>query len=219
VRDTGVGIPTHKLPHVFEMFMQVESSMEVSHGGVGIGLTLVKKLVEMHDGEVIAASPGKGKGSSFTVRLPLIGPPQAEQPKMESITAPKTARKFRILLADDNESFAETFGYMLGLSGHDVKLARDGVSALDAARSFLPEVILLDIGLPGINGFDLCKKIRSMPLLEGSVLIAQTGFSQPEHRERSMAAGFDHYVVKPVKIDFIEELLASLNPNASEKAA
>jgi PAS domain S-box-containing protein len=211
VRDNGIGIPASMLPKVFDMFEQATHPAERSQKGLGIGLTLVKKLVEMHGGNVEVHSEGKGKGSEFMVRLPLAAPPQATRPSEAKPSLTRAPRRFRILLADDNESFAETFGQMLDILGHEVKVAHDGISALALAQSFMPDVVLLDIGLPGMNGYEVCKKIRALPALRHTVLIAQTGFSHPQHRERASAAGFDHHLIKPVKFAFIEELLKSLD--------
>jgi len=214
VRDNGIGIASDMLPKVFDMFTQIQNSAVRSTGGLGIGLTLVRRLVEMHGGGVEAHSAGAGQGSEFIVRLPQISAPSAaaSQRKDRIVAEPQ---KFRIMVADDNESFAETFSCMLRLQGHDVRVAHDGGTALDLAKSFLPDVALLDIGLPEINGYDLCKEIRAMPALSHAVLIAQTGYGQTEHRERSRAVGFDHHLVKPVQFDTIKALLDSLKTGAS----
>jgi len=212
VRDNGIGITSDMLPKVFDMFAQAQNTSMPNPGGLGIGLTLVKQLTEMHGGQVQAHSAGPGAGSEFIVRLPLIAAPAA---RAEPVRAPaQNSRTFRILLVDDNESFAETFSHMLRLLGHQVLLAHDGPAALRVAESCVPEIVLLDIGLPGMNGYDVCQKMRAMPALRYSVLIAQTGYNQPEHRERLRAAGFDYHLVKPVKFDMLETLLQSIAASA-----
>jgi len=215
VCDTGIGIPASMLPHVFDMFTQADTSIERAHGGLGIGLTLVRTLAEMHGGSVDAFSKGTGQGSEFVVRLPLaqgspaVAPPPARLP--HAGTADGEQRRFRILVTDDSRMSAKTLGYMLEIMGHDVRLAYDGANALDIARSFLPEVIFLDIGLPGMSGYEICRQLRVDPVLAHSVIIAQTGWSQEEHRKRSKESGFDYHLVKPVDLQMLEELLLSLN--------
>jgi len=213
VRDTGIGIPTVMLSKIFELFTQVDNSMERTQGGMGIGLTLVKTLVEMHHGSVEVQSKGMNQGSEFVVRLPQVMPPQITEvltPALGMQEADSTSRRLRILVVDDSEALAQTLGYMAELLGHEVRVAHNGEDALTIARSFLPEVVLLDLGLPGMNGFDVCRKLRTDPALRHSTIIAQSGWGQPEYRERSKESGFDYHLVKPVKIEQLEELFSSL---------
>lgn len=210
VRDTGIGIPANKLQHIFELFVQLETSLERSHGGLGIGLTLVKRLVELHGGTIEAQSEGAERGSEFIVCLPTILTPELA-PRVETQMLPEAVCKPRVLVTDDNIAFTETLGAMLEMLGYEVQVTNDGASALAAAQTFVPEIILLDIGMPGMNGYDVCKRMRAMPALRDSLIIAQTGFSQPDYFERSKAAGFDHHLIKPVNIHVIERLLQSFN--------
>lgn len=210
VRDTGVGIPPDMLPKVFEMFTQVDRSLERSQGGLGIGLTLVKVLVELHGGSVEARSDGPGQGSEFVVRLPVeptavpvAGPPSESG---ERAGPPGTCR---ILVADDNVDSAASLALMLKIMGHEVRTANDGLQAVEVAAAFRPDVILLDIGMPNLNGYEACRRIREGPG-EGAVLVALTGWGQDEDRRRSREAGFDHHLVKPVDPVALAKLLASL---------
>jgi PAS domain S-box-containing protein len=209
VKDSGIGIPANKLGEVFKMFTQVDSSLERSQGGLGIGLTLVRSLVEMHGGRIEASSPGTGQGCEFTVYLPLVEaathPPVLAE-RLGSSVQPAVLNK-RVLVVDDNEPSAKTMGWAIELMGHDVKIAHDGVTALSLAEAYLPEVILLDIGLPGMNGYELCRAMRSDERLRKSMIIAQTGWGQEEDKRRSREAGFDHHLVKPVDIAELEHLL------------
>ena len=208
VRDTGLGIPADALPRIFEMFSQVDRNMERAQGGLGIGLTLVRRLVEMHGGNVEARSDGPGKGSEFIVRLPFI---KEDRREAEAITlgeeAP-TAAKRRILVVDDNRDSAMSLGMMLTIMGNEARTAHDGLAAVEAAADFRPDIILLDIGLPKLNGYDACRRIREQPWSKGMVIVALTGWGQDEDRRRSAAAGFDHHMVKPVEVDALERLLA-----------
>ncbi len=208
IRDNGIGIPSEMQPHIFELFAQADSSMERSYGGLGIGLTLVKSLVEMHKGTVSVTSEGKGKGSLFTIRLPIQFAPQAET-TAEKTEAPSGAHH-RILIVDDNEASAKTLGWTLEILGHDIRLAHDGQQALSIAENYKPNVVLLDIGLPGMNGYEICRALRQNPALANTAIIAQTGWSQKEHRDRSKEAGFDHHLVKPIHMETLQELLQQL---------
>jgi len=208
VRDTGLGIPAEMLPKIFEMFTQVDRSLERSQGGLGIGLTLVKRLVEMHGGSVQAISEGLGRGSEFTVRLPLTqeGAPLAVVgPKPE--TPHKTPPR-RILVVDDNTDAAESLAQVLRLNGHEVRTAYDGPTALDLARAQVPEVVLLDLGLPGMNGVEVAQRMRQSLGLTDALLVALTGYGQDEDRRRSQEAGFNAHLVKPVNLDAVLMLLA-----------
>lgn len=206
VKDTGVGIPATMLPKIFDIFTQVDRSLEKSQGGLGIGLTLVKRLVEMHGGSVAAQSEGPGKGSTFTVRLPvLVAKSQPIRPSEEEEGAPKTC--LRILVVDDNIDAAESLGIMLTLMGNEVRTAADGLVAVETARDYLPDVILLDIGLPKLNGYDACRRIREQGESKEMMIVALTGWGQEEDRRRSVEAGFDHHLVKPVDYNDLMKLL------------
>src|SRR5688500_5360938 len=209
VRDTGVGIPRDMLDKVFDMFTQVTQSIERSQGGLGIGLTLVKRLVELHGGTVEARSAGPGQGSEFIVRLPpRAGAPLAQPAALAPhANAPATAQ--RILVADDNRDAADSLAFMLRLAGHEVRIAYDGRQAIDMAETFRPALALLDIGMPRLNGLEAARHLRRQAYGEEMMLIALTGWGQPDDRSRSLAAGFDHHVVKPVDPSMLERLLAA----------
>ena len=184
VRDTGLGIPADALPRIFEMFSQVDRNMERAQGGLGIGLTLVRRLVEMHGGTVEARSDGPGRGSEFTVRLPLTAEGAAERRRAAG-DGPAATPKRRILIVDDNHDSAMSLGMMLDLMGNETRTAHDGLAAVEAAEEFRPDVILLDIGLPKLNGYDACRRIREQPWSRGMVIVALTGWGQEEDRRRS----------------------------------
>ena len=209
VKDTGVGIPSDKLPRLFEMFYQVDASLERTHGGLGIGLSLVRRLVEFHGGSVEARSEGPGKGSEFTVRLPaLVEEPQAVMPQRDDSERRAMASR-RILVVDDNRDSADMFATFLRLVGHDVRTAYDGVEGVEAAERFRPDAVLLDIGMPRLNGEEVCRQIRSTTWGRDVVLIAVTGWDQGENRQRIVKAGFDAHLVKPVDPDAVNALLTA----------
>ena len=199
VKDTGIGLSPNQIPHIFDMFVQADTSLERSVSGLGIGLTLVKNLVQMHGGTVEAHSGGLGHGSEFLVRLPLqaemYAAPQVDEPAVDEQTAP--ARR-RILVVDDNVDSAESLAMLLKIMGHDVELAFYGLEAVEKAGQFSPEVVLLDIGLPILNGFEAAREIRRQPWGSNMLLIALTGWGQEEDRRNSREAGFDCHMVKPV---------------------
>jgi PAS domain S-box-containing protein len=210
VKDTGVGIAAEALPRLFEMFSQVDRSLEQSQGGLGIGLSLVKGLVEMHGGSVEARSEGPGRGSEFVVRLPVaVAGPEQEGTAPHS-TSHATPVKRRILVVDDNRDSADTLAVVLTDLGNEVRTAFDGLEAVEAAAAFGPDVILLDIGLPKLNGYDACRRIRQQPGAKGIAIIAVTGYSQQEDRRRSLEAGFDQHLVKPVAVPALEQVLAEM---------
>jgi two-component system CheB/CheR fusion protein len=199
VRDNGIGMPREMLDSVFELFTQVDRSLERSRSGLGIGLTMVKRLVEMHGGRVTAHSDGPGLGSEFVVRLPLPVPSDVGSPLVAPSVAPGELPSCRrILVVDDNDDAAVGLGLLLGSLGYEVRTAGDGLAGLEAARDFLPEVALLDIGMPVMNGYDLARRIREQPWGQGMVLIAVTGWGQAGDRQRTIDAGFDDHLVKPV---------------------
>ena len=201
VRDTGMGITPELLPHVFELFVQGDRTAARSEGGLGIGLTLVRKLVEMHEGTVTVASEGVGLGSTFTVRLPAtLNPPAAVPPS--PIELPRVARKSsRVLVVDDNADNARGLSKLLKLLGHDVRTAFDGQEAVKEAMAMRPEVVILDIGLPGMDGYQVVRRLRAEPCCKNALIIAVSGYGRPEDIRRSREAGFDDHLVKPVDYD------------------
>jgi CheY-like chemotaxis protein len=209
IRDGGIGIAADHLPRIFDMFAQVDTSLERPRIGLGIGLTLVKTLVELHGGRVEARSDGPGKGSEFVVHLPV--PPatsQAAPPAPAPMSGQATAT-YRIVVADDSQDSAEALALLLTLKGHETRTAFDGAEAVAVAETFRPDVILLDIGMPKLNGYDTCRLIRTRPWGRQVVLIAQTGWGQEEDRRRTEQAGFDGHLVKPVDPEALMRLLAS----------
>ncbi len=213
VRDDGIGIAPEQLPRLFEMFAQVDTSLERSRDGLGIGLTLVKTLVEMHGGTVGVQSDGLGRGSEFAVRLPIVvETPKPLAPVTVSESTPAVSR--RILIVDDSEDGAESLALLLQFAGHETHKAHDGVEALEAAERFRPDVVLLDIGLPRLNGYEVCRRIRQEPWGKDMVLVALTGWGQEEDRHRSRDAGFNTHMVKPVDHDLLRKVLASLPAGA-----
>src|SRR5262245_26931976 len=217
VRDNGVGIDPEALPQVFDMFMQVESSTDRSQGGLGIGLTLVRRLVEMHGGKIEARSAGLGKGSEFLVRLPALTEPASEsvrKPAEDSPTqAPGSLR--RVLIVDDNADSAESMALLLRLDGHEVRLAYDGQSALEEAHAFRPDVMFLDLNLPKMDGYEVARRLRREPAMRDMTLVAMTGYGQEEDRQHTQEAGFQLHLVKPVDFNKVEELLSSLRDGRS----
>jgi CheY-like chemotaxis protein len=215
VRDTGIGIPADQLSSIFEMFTQIDRSLERTRGGLGIGLTLVKQLVEMHGGTVEAHSEGVGMGSEFLVRLPiLVGPKPhpSEEPAQGEERAPRAPLRF--LVADDNRDAADSLALLLRTTGGEVHTAYDGQEAVEAATRLRPDVILLDIGMPRLNGHDACRRIRKEAWGKNVVLVAVTGWGQEEDRRKSNDAGFDGHLVKPVQYDALLSLLAGLTEAA-----
>ncbi len=211
VRDTGIGIAAEHLPRLFEMFSQVAPALERSQGGLGIGLSLVKGLVEMHGGRIEARSEGPGKGSEFVVRLPVAGDVPAPETPAPGSGERATARpRRRILLADDNRDAADSLAMMLRLAGHEVHATHDGQEAVEAAEWFRPDVALLDLGMPRMNGFEAARRIREQPWGRSVILVAITGWGQDEDKRRASEAGFDHHLTKPVDPAALEKLLAGL---------
>jgi PAS domain S-box-containing protein len=210
VRDSGIGIAPDMLPRIFDLFVQAERHLDRSQGGVGIGLTLVKRLVELHGGRVEAHSAGPGQGSEFVVRLPAASERgERGEGAAAGSEAPRVPRR-RVLVVDDNPDAADSFALLLRLAGQDVRTAYDGPSALARAEEFRPELVFLDIGMPGMDGYELARRLRAHPDLEGVGLVALTGWGQEEDRRRSQEAGFDRHLVKPVEPKMLGELLAGL---------
>jgi PAS domain S-box-containing protein len=224
VSDNGIGIPAEALDSIFEMFTQVGPNMDRASGGLGIGLSLVRRLVELHGGAVSATSAGPGRGSTFTLRLPLASKPAAEREKEAPPAAAESARSLRVLVVDDNVDAAETLAALVEMMGHQVHVAHDGAQALQLAAAFDPDVAFLDIGLPGMDGYDLARALRhALTAREGSAppiaLVALTGWGAEQDRAASAAAGFNHHLTKPADLGAIERLLAALSAPSSEVAA
>ena len=246
MRDDGVGISSEILPHVFDLFVQAERGVDRAQGGLGIGLTLVRRLVEMHSGSVAAHSDGPGQGSEFVVRLPLregsgegpgfrvqgsgpeagagpapdtlgdrqetsewLQPPQAQTEPRTLNPEPGPHAK-TVLLVDDNADSAEMLAILLGLEGHTVIVAHDGPSALEVAAQQQPAVVLLDIGMPGMDGYAVARRLRQGTASADTVLVALTGYGQECDRARTQAAGFDHHLVKPVDMDALRRVLGGV---------
>jgi CheY-like chemotaxis protein len=207
VRDSGIGISAPMLPKVFEMFMQADRSTNRSQGGLGIGLTLVKQLTEMHAGTVSVQSEGPGQGTEFIVRLPVaaVQPDRTKQPSVSQ--KPTSLPQRRVLVVDDNEDSAASMGMLLNFLGTDVQVAHDGPTALAIIESYRPDVVLLDIGMPGMDGFEVARQVRQRVDFNNIMLIALTGWGQTEDRNRTRAAGFDHHLVKPADITALQSLL------------
>jgi CheY-like chemotaxis protein len=209
VKDTGIGISADKREGIFELFSQVDSSLERSKGGLGIGLHLAKRLVEMHGGRIEVTSEGLNRGSTFTVRLPAAEAAATIAPRPSSEAALAAPSPLRVLVVDDNRDGAEMLAAVLEMDRHVVALTFDGPSAITTAETFQPDVILLDIGLPHMNGFDVCRHIRQTPWGKRMKLVALTGWGQDSDRARSAEAGFDAHLVKPVDHKALSQLLRS----------
>jgi CheY-like chemotaxis protein len=212
VRDTGVGISAEMLPRVFDLFTQVDRTLDRSQGGLGVGLTLVRSLVELHGGTVHASSPGPGRGSEFVVRLPAlpaVGRIEPGQPLAPG-SAQSSSSTHRILIVDDNIDAADSLAELLELSGHQVRTAYGGAAALEMAERHRPRLIVLDIGLPGMDGYEVARRLRHHPAFSGVTLVALTGYGQESDRRKTRDAGFDHHFVKPVDPNELNRLLAQL---------
>jgi two-component system CheB/CheR fusion protein len=217
VRDDGRGIEAQLLPHVFDLFTQADHSLARSQGGLGIGLTIVQRIVDAHGGQVEARSPGKGQGSEFMLRLPR------SRRRQRGETAPETQQPLapaseaigrRVLIVEDSADSAETLARLLRISGHDVQVAGDGPNALRMAGTFVPDVALVDIGLPGMDGYEVARQLRQVPGMAGTLLVAVTGYGQEQDRNRARQAGFDRHLTKPVNHDALLQLLQSLPHDA-----
>lgn len=210
VVDSGIGIPPEELSHIFTMFGQTTEARGADHGGLGIGLALAKQLAQLHGGTLTASSEGRGKGSTFTLRLPLEARPgkEAATPVVPATGPPSAATPKQILVVDDNVDAASTLADLLALSGHETHVAHDGPSAVDSALRLRPDVALVDIGLPGFSGLEVARHLRHGPSLEGLLLVALSGWVQPDDLARSREAGFDLHLAKPVDVETLERLLA-----------
>lgn len=210
VKDNGMGIPPAMLPKVFDLFTQVDRTLERSRGGLGIGLTLVQRLVELHGGTVTASSDGYGKGSKFSVTLPCVVQNQPRE-SMTQASPHSVLTRRRVLVVDDNEDAAKSLAMLLGIMGNDVKVVHDGLHAVNEAAKFSPDIILMDIGMPRMNGYEACQAIRKLPNGNKPVIVACTGWGQEEDRQRSRDSGFNFHLVKPVDPNSLEKLLANLS--------
>ena len=218
VRDNGIGIPVAMQPLIFEMFAQVDRDAGRSQGGLGIGLTLVRSLIEMHGGTVEVASGGEGSGSEFVVRLPLptdaeIRPTDGGRP-LASVISPQ-----RVLVVDDNRDSAVSLGMLLKFLGAEVEVAHSGADALAALERFHPAVVLLDLGMPEMDGFEVAARIRQQPAHQNVLLIALTGWGQEEDRRKTHAAGFNHHLVKPADITSLQSLLSAQRSSGGDDGA
>ena len=207
VRDTGNGIAADLLPRVFDLFVQEPQALDRSRGGLGIGLALVKRLVDLHGGTVSVWSAGPGQGSEFTVRLPLREQPEAAHDAASRAAAPAPPRRRRVLVVEDSVDARLSLQMLLELAGHVVETSEDGPSGLAKLDQFRPEVALIDLGLPGIDGYTLARMARDNPETRAIRLVAVTGYGQAEDRARALAAGFDLHVTKPVDASMLEEML------------
>ena len=221
VKDTGIGLAADALPQVFDQFSRLDQSLSRAHGGLGIGLSLVRQLVEMHGGTVAAESAGVGQGSTFTIRIPaevkLAAQADAEPARSRSGVAPAPDARQRILVVDDNLDGADMLATMLNLSGYETRTANDGPNALETAREFAPKVVFLDLGMPGMDGFEVARRMRADKQLSSAVLIALTGWGSADDKRKTKEAGFDYHLTKPVDSSAVYSLLADL-PRAAGQA-
>lgn len=208
VCDTGIGIPADMLSRIFEMFTQVDGALERSLGGLGIGLSLVKGLTELHGGSVEARSDGPGQGSEFVLHLPILADAESQSPAPAK--RPAATGGHRVLVVDDNEDVVTSMQTLLTSLGNEVQTASNGMDAVEAAAAFHPDVVMLDLRMPRMNGYDAARQIRSQPWGKKMVLVAHTGWGQEENRRKTQEAGFDYHLVKPVGSDTLEEILAGL---------
>jgi PAS domain S-box-containing protein len=221
VRDSGIGLGAQAIPRVFDMFSQVDSAVDRTEGGLGIGLALVKGLVNLHGGSVQAASEGPGRGSTFTISLPRASVvtvtvrPTTSAP----LEQPAGGARCRVLVADDNVDAAQTLAMILQMSGFEVAVASSGREALEMARRDQPEALILDIGMPELNGYEVARHVRQERWGQEVLLIALTGWGQPDDKEKARAAGFDHHLTKPVDLDMVERLLAAYSQRLTRSAA
>jgi PAS domain S-box-containing protein len=207
VRDNGVGMEADMLAAAFELFRQGDRALDRPEGGLGVGLTLVQRLVKLHGGSVEARSAGPGTGSELIVRLPAATSAEAQDTGGEDPPPAPPTRALRLLVVDDNQDAANALRLLLESDGHEVRVANDGVSGLAAAREYKPDYLLLDIGLPRLSGYDIAASLRADPSMKGTVIVAITGYGQVHDRERTAAVGFDHHLTKPVEYSSLQRLL------------
>jgi len=207
IKDDGQGISEDLLPYIFDTFVQADQSLARSAGGIGIGLSVVRRVAQLHAGRVEAASAGPGQGSEFRVFLPLSPAATNAAADAEATPGPQAKTGKRVLVVDDNTDLASSTAALLEFWGHVPRVIYDGESVIAAAREFLPDVVLLDIGLPGLDGFEVARRLRSEPVFSETILIAITGYGQQADRENAMAAGFVEHLVKPVQPGELKALL------------
>jgi CheY-like chemotaxis protein len=210
VTDNGIGMSTEALETVFKMFAQEQSALERSEGGLGIGLALAKGLVELHGGNISAASPGVGNGSRFDVRLPVSVHPEEESKAQPAADATRAGGQRSVLLADDNVDAMEVLAEVLRMAGHEVHLATEGTTAAAMAARLQPRVLVLDIGMPGLNGYEVARQVRAQPWGRTALLVAATGWGQEEDRRKAQAAGFDLHLTKPFSPQQLLEAIDAL---------
>jgi len=218
VRDTGAGIAPEMLPRVWDLFSQAERNLDRAQGGLGIGLTVARHITELHGGSIEAHSEGLGRGAEFVLRLPVATHRVDDSGGASSPELSRSAHQARILLVEDNPDVAEGLTMILELLGHHVHIVADGIAALEAAGSKRPEMMLVDIGLPGMDGYEIARRIRQDPALRHVMMVALTGYGSREDKERARVAGFNHHLVKPVNLDLLRELLAQLGTRAAQPA-
>jgi CheY-like chemotaxis protein len=205
VRDNGVGIEPELLPDMFELFIQGPSASNArAEGGLGIGLALAKRIVDLHEGSIEIHSDGRGKGTEVTLRLPIL----SRQPEPKTEVAVADAPSTRLLLVDDNPDALEALSMLLEMDGHVVRIAGDGMAALEITQDYVPDVALIDIGMPGIDGFQLAHMLRARPTLQSTLLVALTGYGAESEKSRALAAGFDVHLTKPLSIDKFRDILS-----------
>jgi CheY-like chemotaxis protein len=212
IRDNGAGISAATLPHIFDLFMQSDRSLDRAQGGLGIGLTLTRKLLDLHGGSIEAHSEGLGHGSEFVVRLPVLTSESMATPASAGAAPDTTVTKRHILIVDDNNDAADSLAMVLRMAGHDVVTAYTANSALQAAAQMRPDVIVLDIGLPEMDGYELARKMRAQPALRGALLIALSGYGRDEDRQRGVEAGFDHHFTKPIDYQALNHVFENSSP-------
>jgi CheY-like chemotaxis protein len=208
VRDTGIGISPELLPRVFDLFTQADTTLARSKDGLGIGLALVQRLLQLHQGRVEAHSV-LGQGSEFVVTLPVAHSAETQRRSASAETNKSAARPLRVLVVDDSVDMADTLAMVVNGLGHDVRKAYDGSSSLEAALDYQPHIMFLDIGLPGLDGYKLAKRIREQQALRDVVLVALTGYGQESDRQRSLVAGFNHHLTKPLDLKKLEQILTT----------
>jgi PAS domain S-box-containing protein len=221
VKDDGMGIPSHILPHVFDLFTQADRPLDRSQGGLGIGLTLVRRLVELHGGSVEAHSAGPGKGSEFVIYLPLatVGESKGEMAGPTAAAGVPSVGRCRILVVDDNMDSAESMATLLRLDSHEVRVAYDGLAAVESALAFRPQVVLLDIGLPGLDGYEVARRLRLSDETKDIFLIALTGYGRTEDRVKALTSGFNYHITKPVDPGELDMIIKKLTPGVSDESA
>jgi CheY-like chemotaxis protein len=213
VHDDGQGMTPEVLAHAFELFVQGPPALDRQHGGLGLGLTLVRRLVEMHGGTVEAKSDGPDRGSDFVVRLPRVAADaDAAVPAPAPVSKAHPARPKRVLVVEDNRDVRDMLVYLLKRDGHDVRAAGDGHAAIAETESFVPEIVFLDIGLPGLDGYAVARQLRATPRTAEALLVALTGYGQAEDREKAFAAGFDHHLLKPTEPAQVREMMRTERP-------